>query len=108
MSDPLDEWMATPDGRDWVEHVRDDLIPKLKSSAMTISLVPEGDSDLKFAVELGLSIMFDKPLLLVVKPGQRIPSQLVKVADEIVEIDDYRHPTAQARLAAAMRRMGVD
>jgi hypothetical protein len=76
-----------PDWERWARRVHDDVVPQMRSSAYVMSLVPDGEPDLKFAVELGLTIMFDKPLIAVVAPGARIPDKLVRVADAIVEGD---------------------
>lgn len=82
MTDPFD----TPDAQAWARRVLDDLVPQLADSAATVSVVPTGPADVKFAVELGLSIMFDKPIILAISPGQKVPDHLVRVADEIVEV----------------------
>lgn len=71
----------------WQDEVRRDLIPKLEDSGAVVSLVPEGETDVKFAVELGLSIMMDKPIVAVIRPGTKMPSKLALVADHIVEAD---------------------
>jgi hypothetical protein len=90
--------------QDYARHVRDELIPRLDQSALSISLVPEGVGDVKFAVELGLSIMMDKPIIAVVTPGVQVPQKLALVADEIIEggLDD---PTTLARLNEAIDRI---
>lgn len=98
--DPFDD----PDWLAYAEHAREDLVPKLRDSAITISLVPEGETDIKFALELGLSVMMDKPIIAVIPPGTKVPSRLLRVADEIVEgnMDD---PDFEARLMQAVRRV---
>lgn len=75
----------------WVTQVQRDLLPKLKSSAASVTLVPRGATDVKFAVELGLSIMLDKPIIAVVSPGAKVPERLARVVDRFVEGD----PTTQ-------------
>jgi hypothetical protein len=53
-----------------------------------MSLVPgKDDVDVKFAVELGLAIMLDKPILAVVQPGTEVPGRLRQVADAIIVTD---------------------
>lgn len=76
-------YLQAREARDTDRH----LVPKLEQSAVTFSMVPRGDADVKYAVELGLSIMMDKPIVLLVQPGAKLPSRLVRVADDIVEID---------------------
>lgn len=97
MTDPFDN----PEWRAYVERVRTELIPKLDQSAASVSLVPSGETDVKFAVELGLSIMLDKPIVAVVTPGTRVPAKLAAVADCIVE-GDLDDPTMAERLNAAL------
>lgn len=93
-----------PETQKWTRHVRDELIPKLEMSRLTVSLVPRTNADIKFAVELGLSIMMDKPVIALVQPGTEIPEHLARVADAIVEggPDD---PTTSERLQAAISEM---
>ena len=90
------------DRRIWDEFVRsarEDAASKISESAFVMSLVPRGETDIKFAVELGLSIMFDKPLLIVVAPGTPIPARLERVADVICVADI---DTAEGRDAVAL------
>ena len=103
MSDYADD----PEFREFARHVNAHLMPALSGSAMTVSLVPGGESsvDVKFAVELGLSIMLDKPIIAVVQPGTKVPERLVRVADRIVEADVYSEQgreRLQAAITAAM------
>lgn len=46
----------SPEWAEWADRVRADLLPKLQGSGATVSIVPDGEGDVKFAVELGLSI----------------------------------------------------
>lgn len=71
----------------WAERVQAHVLPAIQTSAATVSLVPDGETDIKFAVELGLSIMLDKPLIMVVQPGTKVPDKIVRVADRIIEAD---------------------
>jgi len=102
--DWLDE--LTPDERaEWerfVDHVRRSTLQGIDKSAFVISLVPRGETDIKFAVELGLSIMLDKPILAVVMPGAEVPDKLRLVADRIIRADVDLEAGRQ-QVAAAMR-----
>jgi len=92
--------------QEWAGRVRRDLVPKLEDSSAVVSLVPRKGHDVKFAVELGLSIMMEKPIVAVVTPGMHIPRGLAKVADEIVEVDwDADMDRAHASIDAAFKRI---
>jgi nucleoside 2-deoxyribosyltransferase len=89
MSDWLDD-LSAEERRGWdqfVDHVRRDTVQKMDKSAFVLSLVPSGGADVKFAVELGLAIMLDKPILAVAMPGAEVPAKMRQVADEFVEAD---------------------
>jgi hypothetical protein len=99
--DPYDD----PKFRAWTKRVRTELIPMIEESDMTVSFCPVAESvDLKFAVELGLSIMLDKPIIVAVPPGVTVPERLVRVADEIVELTAMDAGTAQ-RINEAVDRV---
>jgi len=74
-----------PDAKAWVARTAKELPKMIKDSIITLSLVPDGDPDVKFCVELGMCIMLEKPILAVVRPGTHVPDHLVRVADLIIE-----------------------
>lgn len=100
MSDPFTdkEWER------YADRVLGDLIPKLRDSAVVVSLVPRGRADVKLAVELGFSIMLDKPIIAVVQPGTPIPAKLMAVADAVIE-GSANDPTLQDRLRVALTEL---
>ena len=98
------DFETDPEWKAWKAHVHADLIPKLENSGAVVSLVPEGEPDVKFAVELGLSIMLDKPIVAVVRPGTRVPSKLTLVADHIIE-GDVTTRMGQKRLSATLMNL---
>lgn len=100
-----DDVWETPETRAWVQHVLDTLAPKIEASQATVSIVPNRGTDVKFAVELGFSIMYDKPIILAVFPGTEIPDHLRRVADEIVDLNGKG---GQRRLAEAIARVAGD
>lgn len=75
--------------REFQKVVNEGLVPKLKQSAVCISLMPpEGmELDAKFCVELGAMIMLDKPIITLVTPGEKVPPKLALISDHIVEAD---------------------
>jgi hypothetical protein len=104
-----DDLNDDPQFKDFKRRVKADLIPKIDSSFATVSLVPAGETDIKFAIELGLSIMLDKKIIAVVQPGTKIPEHLARVADEIIEAD-FRTSEGMAytsqKITEAMARLG--
>lgn len=111
MSD--DVW-RDPDVKAWMALAAEELVPKIDGSDATISLVPDGEGDIKFAVELGLSIMMDKPILAVVFDGRELPPKLLAVADGVVHLHrrEMGTPAGQAKVNAAIeklfRKLGMD
>ena len=96
------DWAQDPRFLMYAQHVRDELIPMLRGSGATLSLVPpDNQLDVKYAVELGYTIMLDKPIIAVVTRDAKMPDKLAKVADAIVE-GEVNDPDFQARLAAAV------
>lgn len=75
----------SPEFQRYANRVRAELEPMIKDSAVCVSILPSGETDVKFAVELGYMIMLDKPIIVVVQPGSKVPSKLALVADIIVE-----------------------
>jgi hypothetical protein len=83
-----DPWQ-TPTAKRWVQHVLSDMEPKLAGSVISVSLVPnDREGDVKWWVELGASIMYDKPIIAVVFNDRPLPEKLKLVADEIVRLPD--------------------
>lgn len=77
-------------GEEWdryADHAINSLLPMMKGSAVCVQMVPDGPSDVKFALELGFSIMLDKPIIAMITPGAKVPAKLAKIADAIVEWD---------------------
>lgn len=111
MGDWLDDLSA--DSRlEWekmVDHFRRDAAEKIAGSAAMVSLVPtDGKPDVKFSMELGYGIMLDKPLIIVVQPGQEIPEHLKRVADKIVEVDFDTFDGQQALAEAIKETVGTN
>jgi hypothetical protein len=100
-----DPW-ADPAAKVWVEHVLAEMAPKLENSAVSVSLVPtDRHGDVKFWVELGASIMMDKPIIAVVFDNAPVPAKLRLVADEIVKMPGGVNPNNSQALAAAIHRV---
>lgn len=102
---PADPWQV-PSTKRWVRHVIDDMVPKMSGSAFVMSLVPDNrEGDVKFWVELGASIMYDKPIIAVVFNDQPIPEKLKLVADEIVRLPEGVNAEASEAMTGAIERV---
>ena len=113
------DWEAVYDSPEWKRWRKDmerRLVPQMENSGAVVSIAPQGDvesyRDIRYALEVGLSILMDKPIIAVVVPGAKVPAKLALVADVIVE-GDMKSPDFQKRMAAAVaqvlgRTPGVD
>lgn len=108
MSDWLDE--LSPDDRvrwdEFVDHFRREAVEMIAGSAAFISIVPSSmeQVDVKFATELGMAIMLDKPIMALAMPGAKVPQQLRALAVEVVEAD-IDTEEGKAEFAEALSRM---
>lgn len=90
----------TQEWQDWAAEVNARLVPMLQESAASISLFPsDGEGDVKYAVELGLSLMMNKPILLIVPPGTKVPAKMHKVADLMISADLKAGPPPELQAA---------
>lgn len=104
-----DAW-SNPDVRAFLRDAEENLVPKLENSAITVSVLTEKALlDPKFAIELGFSILLDKPIIVAVAPGVKVPGKLVLAADHIMEADMSTSAGCQS-LARRLRRIvdGLD
>lgn len=94
----MDPW-NDPGAQEWIAHVDRTLVPMLDDSCVSVSIAPPvGAHDIKYAVELGLSILMDKPILLVVGIDKKVPPKLRSIADDIAYVD-WADPASVAKLA---------
>src|SRR5262245_50236554 len=93
--------------RRYVEDFRRNGLSKIVGSAVCLQLYGGGgsDFDVKQATELGAMLLLDKPILLVLAPGARLPTRLAKAADVVIEDWNPDDPESGARLAEAARRL---
>jgi hypothetical protein len=102
---PVGDVFDDPEVQAWARRAAAELVPMLRDSAATVSIVPAGETDVKFAVELGFSIMLGKPIILAVTPGMQVPDKLLAVADAVVEIGEHPTPDDARRIQAAVERV---
>jgi len=105
-SEPFQWPDGDPSFERWKQHCIKTLIPKIEGSNIFVSLTPANafKTDVKFAVELGFAIMYNKPIIAVIPPGTQVPDKLVRVADRIVELD-LKDKNGQKRLMEVLKEM---
>lgn len=92
----------------FVRHTREHTVKGMIDSAWVVSIVPDAeDVDVKFAVELGLAIMLDKPILAILHPGAKPPAKLLLVADELVHAD-LDLAEGREKVLAAIQRLSKE
>ena len=103
LPDTEEPWLD-PEWQAYVTRTRSELVPMIEGSSIGLSIVPTDPEkvDIKFAVELGLMIMLDKPIIMVIRPNQVLPEKLRKVADDIV-VHDPEHPDPDSMIKAMNR-----
>lgn len=101
----MDDWANDPAAKVWIEHVLSDMVPKMKDSAVVAQLIPGDEGEVKFWVELGASIMMDKPIVAVAFEGRSVPKKLRMIADEIVVLPEGMNPEGAEEFKAALNRV---
>lgn len=88
----------------YAEHVRSEVVPMMKDSKIFISITPANpqELDVKFAMELGLAVMLDKPIIAILKPGTKIPEKLARVVEQFVEMDSVDDQGFKYRLQSTL------
>lgn len=98
--------------RRWADEMRRRLIPKMKDSASVLMIAPNMSEkfDIEFALQIGASILLEKPLILLVDRTRTIPPKLRAIADRIIETDldnvTMDSEAIQKQLAQAMKDFG--
>lgn len=95
-----------PEFEKFAQRVREELVPGIEGSNIFVSITPSSPDkvDVKFALELGLAIMFDKPIVACIQPGAKVPEKLARVVEKFVELD-LNDPTQHVRLNEAIAEM---
>ncbi|QGJ92741.1 deoxycytidylate deaminase [Microbacterium phage Megan] len=101
----MSDWIEEPDVQAWAKRVLDEVVPMIDQSTVFVSLVPTSEVDIKFAVEMGLALMMDKPIIVAVSPGALVPAKLLSIADAVVEFDPSQPEATQERLHEAFRQI---
>jgi hypothetical protein len=99
-----DDPFKTAAWRAYAKRAEEELVPMLRDSVVSLSIVPSGETDIKYALELGMSIMLDKPIIALIAPGAEIPGKLRLVADHVIEVD-LTDESSRNRLSIALGKI---
>jgi hypothetical protein len=81
-----------------------DIKPKIRSSVFVLMPFAEGISpDPWFAMQLGLCLLYEKPLIVLVLKGAYVPPRVLDLADAVVRGETAEECTAG--LLAAVKRV---
>lgn len=97
----------SPDWSAFERHVRSSLVPKMKDSSTVLILSPKlGDADVQFAVQIGMCILLEKPLLVLAIEGRQIPPKLEQIADRIIYAKSATDPSINEQIGRFMTDFG--
>lgn len=91
-----EDWTESEEWKDFKRQMEEGAAPMIRDSHAFVALVPE-EADIKAAVELGLAILMDKPIVSLVMPGREIPERLRRASDMVIE-GDLTDPDVQKKL----------
>ena len=84
----MKDWSSDPKFKKFARQVAKGTVPAMADSAYVINIAPaKGDYDVRVAVEIGLAILMDKPLIVFAPKGRTIADRLLRVADHVIEGD---------------------
>jgi hypothetical protein len=100
MKSKLDKLFEHPEMKEFLKHAEEEMFPNMEGSSMCMSFVTD-KPDAKLAIELGACLLFDKPLILVVSKGMAVPARLLRLADAVIDLDDWQKNPEKARATVA-------
>jgi len=102
---PVEPW-DEPEMKAWLEDARVNLIPLLQKTEASV-FEARTTTDLKYAIELGLSILMNKPILAVVLDDRQAPPKLLEIADHVLHMKarEMGTPAGERKFQAAVEEM---
>jgi hypothetical protein len=98
-----DELYNHPEIKAYLAHAEKEMLPKMKESAMSVAIVTDA-IDPKICMEIGAAVLYDKPLVIVLRPGTKVTANLKRLASTIIE-GDMNDPSTHERLQDAITKV---
>lgn len=107
---PRDPWQSS-EFKAFAARWGRDVYPMLARSGVSITIQGSSPSevDIQQALEIGMTLLLDKPLIVICPAGRTVPDQLRRVASAVIE-GDLKDPAFQDRLAEVIKTVaeGLD
>ena len=87
------------------DFARTNVEPQLRQSEFMMLPMIEGCEDLGMALQVGLCLLLDKPLIIIALKGLWIPPRLRALAEAVVEGDSVHDPQVRAAMQAAVHKI---
>lgn len=84
----------------YLDRFKEEALPMIEGSVISLVIAPERP-DPKVCLELGATLLLDKPLILVITRGHTVPANLRRCAAAVVE-GEIDEPDFQERLQQAI------
>lgn len=76
----------SPDSENFIRHIFDEVFPGMKNSTVFVHLYSD-KPDGKITLELGMSLMLDKSMVVIADHNDQIPRKLSVVSDKIIKVN---------------------
>lgn len=100
-----DDLYDDPQIKAMLQDFRRRVMPNIKDSHFALTLLAGGIPDVKQCLEVGASVLMDKPILVLCINKAQCPRHLLKIASEVVEVEDIRSPEGSKKVQEAIRRV---
>lgn len=99
----MPDWSKHPGFKKFARQIVKETMPAMSKSAYVITIAPKGsEADVKLAVEIGLAILMDKPLIVFAPRGRAVGDRLARIADHVILDADM---DSEAGREAAMQQL---
>jgi hypothetical protein len=100
----LEDLLNTAEIKDFFFRAQREALPRIKESAICTCIL-SSTPDAKQCLEMGAALLFDKPILVVVKRGFAIPDNLRRAAKSIIEVSGSMTDEDNRKVQEALAEM---